>query len=40
MNVLVTGPDGLLGSNLVRELISRKYKVFAFVEKNKDPNPK
>ena len=37
MNVLVTGPDGLLGSNLVRELISRKYKVFAFVEKNKDP---
>ena len=36
MNVLVTGPDGLLGSNLVRELISRKYKVFAFVEKNKE----
>ena len=35
MNVLVTGPYGLLGSNLVRELISRNYKVFAFVEKNK-----
>ena len=36
MKVLVTGPDGLLGSNLVRELISRDYKVFAFVEKNKE----
>jgi dihydroflavonol-4-reductase len=36
MKVLVTGPDGLLGSNLVRELISRDYEVYAFVEKNKN----
>lgn len=27
MKVLVTGPDGVLGSNLVRELISRNYTV-------------
>lgn len=27
MKVLVTGPDGVLGSNLVRELIQRKYDV-------------
>lgn len=27
MNILVTGPDGVLGSNLVRELLSRNYKV-------------
>lgn len=32
MKILVTGPDGLLGSNLVRELISREYEVFAFTE--------
>ncbi|MEJ6686219.1 MAG: NAD-dependent epimerase/dehydratase family protein [Crocinitomicaceae bacterium] len=32
MKVLVTGPDGLLGSNLVRELISREYEVSAFTE--------
>lgn len=29
--VLVTGPDGLLGSNLVRKLIQRGYRVRAFV---------
>jgi len=27
MKILVTGPDGVLGSNLVRELISRSYEV-------------
>ncbi|MDX2360192.1 MAG: NAD-dependent epimerase/dehydratase family protein [Crocinitomicaceae bacterium] len=27
MKVLVTGPDGVLGSNLVRELLSREYEV-------------
>lgn len=27
MKVLVTGPDGVLGSNLVRELLSRNYTV-------------
>ena len=27
MKVLVTGPDGVLGSNLVRELLNRNYKV-------------
>ena len=27
MRVIVTGPDGVLGSNLVRELIEREYQV-------------
>jgi dihydroflavonol-4-reductase len=35
--VLVTGPDGLLGSNLVRELIQRNYKVKAMVLPGRDP---
>lgn len=30
--VFVTGPDGLLGSNLVRELLSRNYKVKVMVQ--------
>lgn len=30
--VLVTGADGLLGSNLVRELLSRNYHVKAFLQ--------
>lgn len=37
MEILVTGPDGVLGSNLVRELISRDYKVSVFLEPGKDP---
>jgi dihydroflavonol-4-reductase len=37
MEVLVTGPDGVLGSNLVRELLKRNYKVSVFLEKGKDP---
>ncbi|MFA7272671.1 MAG: NAD-dependent epimerase/dehydratase family protein [Crocinitomicaceae bacterium] len=35
MKVLVTGPDGLLGSNLVRELLSRAYEVTGFCEAGK-----
>ncbi len=35
MKVLVTGPDGLLGSNLVRELLARKYEVTGFTEAGK-----
>ena len=27
MKILVTGPDGVLGSNVVRELLSRDYSV-------------
>jgi len=30
--ILVTGADGLLGSNLVRELLKRSYSVYAFVQ--------
>jgi dihydroflavonol-4-reductase len=36
MKILVTGPDGVLGSNLVRELISRNYDVSVFLEKGKE----
>jgi len=32
--VFVTGPDGLLGSNLVRELLNRNYLVKAMVQPN------
>ncbi len=32
MEILVTGADGLLGSNLVRELLNRNYKVTALVQ--------
>ena len=35
MNVFVTGPDGVLGSNLLRELLSRQYKVSVMVETGK-----
>lgn len=31
MKILVTGPDGVLGSNLVRELLSRDYEVSVFL---------
>ncbi len=33
MRVLVTGPDGVLGSNLVRELVQRHYDVSVFLLK-------
>lgn len=32
MKILVTGADGLLGSNLVRELLSRDHSIRAFVQ--------
>ena len=35
--VFVTGADGLLGSNLTRELIARNYEVIAFVEAGRKP---
>lgn len=35
MKVLLTGADGLLGSNVIRELLSRHYEVYAFVESGK-----
>ncbi len=37
MEILVTGPDGVLGSNLVRELLSRNYNVSVLLEPGKDP---
>jgi dihydroflavonol-4-reductase len=36
-NVFVTGPDGLLGSNLVRELVARNYHVVAMIQKGRNP---
>lgn len=36
MKILVTGPDGVLGSNLVRELISRDYEVSVLLEAGKE----
>ena len=36
--ILVTGADGLLGSNLVRELLSRGYQVRAFVQSGRNVN--
>lgn len=35
MKILVTGPDGVLGSNLVRELLSRDYEVTVLLEDGK-----
>lgn len=35
MRVLLTGADGLLGSNVVRELLDRKYIVTVFIEAGK-----
>lgn len=35
MKILLTGADGLLGSNVVRELLKRKYEVTVFIEKGK-----
>lgn len=35
MKILVTGADGLLGSNLVRELLNRNYQVRIFAQPNR-----
>jgi dihydroflavonol-4-reductase len=37
MEILVTGPDGVLGSNLVRELLLRNHNVSVLLEPGKDP---
>ena len=39
MKVLVTGPDGLLGSNLIRELLNKGYVVIHCAEDLKMANP-
>ena len=36
MKILLTGADGLLGSNVVRELLKREHQVTVFIEKNKE----
>lgn len=36
-SVFVTGADGLLGSNLVRELIARNFEVTAMIQKGREP---
>ncbi len=35
--VLVTGADGFLGNNIVRELLSRGYEIRAFIEPSRQP---
>ncbi len=35
--VFVTGPDGLLGSNLIRELVARNYEVVAMIQRSRNP---
>ncbi|MFC2089695.1 NAD-dependent epimerase/dehydratase family protein [Bacteroidota bacterium] len=32
LKVLVTGADGMLGNNIVRELVSRSHEVYCFIE--------
>lgn len=36
VKVLVTGADGMLGNNIVVELLARDHEVYCFVEKHKD----
>ena len=38
MKILITGADGVLGSTLVRELLSRDYEITALIEKGKSAN--
>lgn len=35
--VFVTGPDGLLGNHVIRELLNRSYKVVAMVQSGRQP---
>lgn len=35
--VFITGPDGLLGNNIIRELLSRKIEVKAMAQKGREP---
>ncbi|MEA3496278.1 MAG: NAD-dependent epimerase/dehydratase family protein [Bacteroidota bacterium] len=35
MKILVTGADGFLGNNIIRELLVRKYDVKVFLQKNR-----
>ncbi|MBK8562030.1 MAG: NAD-dependent epimerase/dehydratase family protein [Saprospiraceae bacterium] len=37
MKILVTGADGFVGSNLVRELLKRNHEVVAFIQKGLNP---
>jgi len=37
MKILVTGADGFVGSNLVRELLLRKHEIIAFVQYGNNP---
>jgi dihydroflavonol-4-reductase len=36
MKILLTGADGFLGSNLIRELLERGYKIRALVEPGRE----
>ncbi len=38
MRVLVTGADGMLGNNIVHELLGRRHKVSCFIESSHDEN--
>jgi dihydroflavonol-4-reductase len=38
MHIFITGADGLLGSNLVRELLKRNYKVRALIQPGRKVN--
>lgn len=39
MKVFVTGADGFLGNNIVRELLNREYEVRAFLQPGRGKNP-
>jgi len=37
MTVFISGADGFVGSNLIRELLKRDYQIVAFVKEGEDP---